>query len=101
TVAASSAAAMAMVEQEQQLQNYINAGSYRPAITLTLQLNHPARLLSLFTSVVNTFPPEVGSLCGVKAVDEVLGSLSDQQLFLLLLRLRDWNTNARTAPVAQ
>jgi U3 small nucleolar RNA-associated protein 13 len=100
TQAATTAAATEFVEQEQELQNYIHAGSYRSAITLALQLNHPARLLSLFTTVV-TKSPEEGSLCGSKAVDEVLGSLSDGQLFTLLLRLRDWNTNARTASVAQ
>ena len=100
THAASADAATQFVEEEQELQNYIHAGSYRSAITLALQLNHPARLLSLFTSVV-TSPPEKDSLCGVKAVDEVLSSLSDEQTFMLLLRLRDWNTNNRTAPVAQ
>jgi U3 small nucleolar RNA-associated protein 13 len=100
TLAASTAAATQFVEQEQELQNYIHAGSYRSAITLALQLNHPARLLSLFTSVV-TASSEEGSLCGNKAVDEVLGSLADEQIFTLLLRLRDWNTNARTAPIAQ
>jgi U3 small nucleolar RNA-associated protein 13 len=100
TIAASKAAATQFVEQEQELQNYIHAGSYRSAITLALQLNHPARLLSLFTSVI-TGPFEEGSLCGLKAVDEVLGSLADEQIFTLLLRLRDWNTNVRTAPIAQ
>lgn len=100
TIAASKAAATQFVEQEQELQNYIHAGSYRPAITLALQLNHPARLLSLFTAVT-TGPFEEGSLCGLKAVDEVLGSLADEQIFTLLLRIRDWNTNVRTAPVAQ
>ncbi|KAF4633626.1 hypothetical protein G7Y89_g4485 [Cudoniella acicularis] len=101
TQAATTAAATQFVEQEQELQNYIHSGSYRSAITLALQLNHPGRLLSLFTSVVTTTSPEEGSLCGLKAVDEVLGSLSDDQIFTLLLRIRDWNTNARTAPVAQ
>lgn len=101
TQAASTAAATQFVEQEQELQNYIHSKSYREAITLALQLNHPARLLSLFTSVVTVNPPEAGSICGVKAVDEVLSSLSDQQIFALLLRIRDWNTNNRTAPVAQ
>ncbi|KAH8804552.1 WD40-repeat-containing domain protein [Xylogone sp. PMI_703] len=100
TQEAAVAAATQFVEQEQELQNHIHAKDYRSAITLALQLNHPGRLLSLFTSVVNA-PPEEGSLCGNKAVDEVLRSLSDEQLFMLLLRLRDWNTNARTAPVAQ
>ena len=100
TQAAASQAASHLVEQEQELQNHILAGSYREAITLALQLNHPGRLLGIFTSVT-TQEPEEGSLCGVQAVDEVLGNLSDDQIFLLLLRLRDWNTNARTAPVAQ
>ncbi|MCJ1339037.1 U3 small nucleolar RNA-associated protein 13 [Bachmanniomyces sp. S44760] len=101
TVAESAAKSTARVEQEQQLQNYIHRSNYREAITLALQLNHPARLLSLFTNVVNTSPPEAGSMCGVKAVDDVLTRLGDDQLFTLLLRVRDWNTNARTAPVAQ
>ncbi|TPX10456.1 uncharacterized protein E0L32_008675 [Thyridium curvatum] len=102
TQQAASEAALRLIEQEQELENHMRAGSYREAITLALQLNHPGRLLSLFTAVV-TSPrgPEPGSLCGLRAVDDVLRSLSDDQLFLLLLRLRDWNTNARTAPVAQ
>jgi U3 small nucleolar RNA-associated protein 13 len=101
TQEASTAAATQFVEQEQELQNYIHSKSYRQAITLALQLNHPGRLLSLFTSVVTTSPPEEGSLTGLKAVDEALAQLSDLQIFSLLLRLRDWNTNNRTAPVAQ
>lgn len=101
TIAASSEAATQRVEQEQMLQNYVHAGRYREAITLALQLNYPGKLLSLFTNVVNTSPPEAGSLSGVGEVDEVLRTLGDEQLFTLLLRLRDWNINARTAPVAQ
>ena len=101
TIAATAAASTAYVEQEQQLQNHIHQGRYREAITLALQLHHPARLLALLTHVVDTNPPEDASLSGVKAVDEVLQHLTDEQLFTLLVRLRDWNTNARTAPVAQ
>lgn len=101
TQAAATSAALKLVEQEQALENYIHAGAYRDAIVLALQLNHPGRLLNLFTKVVTTSTPEEGSLSGLKAVDQVLAGLSDEQIFLLLLRLRDWNTNARTAPVAQ
>lgn len=101
TIAATTAASTERVEQEQKLQNYIHKGSYREAITLALQLNHPARLLALFQSVVNRQPPEEGSLSGLLAVDEVLAHLSDDQLVLLLSRVRDWNTNARNAVVAQ
>lgn len=99
THAKTSEEATQFVEQEQELQNYIRAGSYRKAITLALQLNHPARLLSLFSAVATQ--NEAGSLCGSKDVDGVLKSLSDEQIYLLLLRLRDWNTNNRTAGVAQ
>ncbi len=101
TLATTAAAATARVEQEQQLQNHIHSGNYREAITLALQLNHPGRLLALLQSVVEKRPPEPGSLSGIRAVDEVLGSLSDSQLLLLISRVRDWNTNARTAVVAQ
>lgn len=101
TAAATSAAATQRVEQDQELQNYIHHGNYREAITLALALNHPARLLSLLQSVLDTSPPEQGSISGVKAVDDVLASLSDTQLLSLLNRVRDWNTNARTSPVAQ
>ncbi|KKF95826.1 putative U3 small nucleolar RNA-associated protein 13 [Ceratocystis platani] len=96
-----SQAALQLIEQEQELENHIHAGSYREAITLALQLNHPGRLLSLFTKVTSSATPDADSLSGLVAVDEVLASLSDEQLFMLLQRLRDWNTNGRTAPVAQ
>ncbi|PSR94293.1 U3 small nucleolar RNA-associated protein [Coniella lustricola] len=101
TQAAAAQAATKLVEQEQQLENYMHTGAYRDAIALALQLNHPGRLLKLFTAVVTSKTPDHDSLCGLRAVDEVLATLSDEQIFLLLLRLRDWNTNARTAPVAQ
>lgn len=101
TAAKTSAAATQRVEQDQELQNYIHRGNYREAITLALALNHPARLLSLLQGVIDTAPPEMGSMSGLKAVDEVLSSLSDEQLLSLLMRVRDWNTNARTSPVAQ
>lgn len=101
----------ARVEQDQQLQNYIRAGAYREAITLALQLNHPGRLLSLFTTAIDaaedpTRPAEereraASSLTGNPSIDEVLQSLDASNLRSLLLRLRDWNTNARTSRVSQ
>ena len=96
-----SAAANQRIEQDQELQHHIHLGHYRESITLALALRHPARLLSLLQGVLNTTPSEDGSVSGLKAVDEVLSSLSDEQLLSLLSRARDWNTNARTSPVAQ
>ncbi|KKY16736.1 putative small nucleolar ribonucleoprotein complex subunit [Diplodia seriata] len=89
------------VEQDQRLQNYMHAGNWREAITLAIQLNQPGRLLNLFKGVVEAEEQEKNTLTGNVEVDEVLGSLADEQILTLLLRIRDWNTNARTAPVAQ
>lgn len=87
------------VEQEQQLSNLVYAKDYRSAITLALQLDQPGRLLSLFTAVSTTV--DDSSITGSSEVDDVVASLSDSQIYKLLLRVRDWNTNARTANVAQ
>ena len=101
TRAAAAAVNTVRIEQEQELINYVHRGNYREAIVLALQLNHPARLLALFTDVISRYPPEGGSLSGLYAVDDVLANLSGEELHTLLLRIRDWNTNARTAPIAQ
>ncbi|KAF2842762.1 small nucleolar ribonucleoprotein complex subunit [Patellaria atrata CBS 101060] len=89
------------IEENQQLDNFIYTGNYREAITLALALDQPGRLFSLFKTVVESDVPEPGSLIGRKAVDDVIANLADEQLFRLLLRIRDWNVNARTATVAQ
>ncbi|KAI5284902.1 U3 small nucleolar RNA-associated protein 13, partial [Ascosphaera acerosa] len=99
-------ASTARIEQDQQLQNYINAGAYREAITLALQLNHPGRLLALFSAALeastsSSLADNDGSITGNKDIDAVLQALDADNLYILLCRLRDWNTNARTAPVAQ
>ncbi|KAF2109083.1 WD40-repeat-containing domain protein [Lophiotrema nucula] len=101
TLEAATTAETERVELDQKLQNFAYAGSYREAITLALQMDQPARLFSLFKTVVETEKPDDDALSGLLAVDEVLANLSDEQLYKLLLRLRDWNTNVRCAPVAQ
>ncbi|KAL4775535.1 WD40-repeat-containing domain protein [Aspergillus nidulans var. acristatus] len=101
----------ARIEQDQQLQNYIVAGAYREAITLALQLNHPARLLSLFSAAIDAADDphntdiqgedRANTFTGNPSIDEVLQTLDPANLYVLLLRLRDWNTNARHSKVAQ
>ncbi|QIW96665.1 hypothetical protein AMS68_002183 [Peltaster fructicola] len=92
--------ATARVEQDQELQNHIRSSNYREAIVLALQLNHPKRLLEIFTKVVDG-QSEPASFIGSLAVDDALRQLSDGQLWSLLQRCRDWNANARTSQVAQ
>ncbi|KKK17663.1 hypothetical protein AOCH_002487 [Aspergillus ochraceoroseus] len=99
------------IEQDQQLQNYIVAGAYREAITLALQLNHPGRLLSLFNAAIDAADDpnsdssnkedHANCLTGNPSIDKVLQTLDPENLCTLLLRLRDWNTNARNSKVAQ
>lgn len=105
TTAATHATALAHeaahVERTQHLANHIAAANYREAIVLALTLDHPAQLLDLFTRVAATTAPDPGSHTGKAAVDEVLRSLDDPQLYALLVRVRDWNANARHAAVAQ
>ena len=101
TATARDQAATERIEQDQDLVNRIHDKQYREAITLALALNHPGRLLSLFQAVVDTDPAEPTSITGVVAIDEIIASLSDEQLLSLLKRIRDWNTNARTCAVAQ
>ena len=100
TALATTQQATQRVEQDQELQNHIRAANYREAIVLALQLNHPKRLLDLFTTVVNG-PHEPGSFVGKNDVDDVIASLSNSQLWSLLRRVRDWNANGRTHDVAQ
>jgi U3 small nucleolar RNA-associated protein 13 len=101
TLEAATTAETERVELDQRLQNFTYAGNYREAITLAIQMDQPGRLFSLFKTVVETEQPDADSLTGLAAVDEVLAHLSDEQLYKLLIRLRDWNTNVRSAPVAQ
>jgi U3 small nucleolar RNA-associated protein 13 len=101
TLEAATSAETERVELDQKLQNYAYAGNYREAIVLALQMDQPGRLFGLFKSVVETEKPDEGSMTGLNTVDEVLCSLADEQLYKLLLRLRDWNTNVKTAPIAQ
>ncbi len=97
TVAAAAEAAKERVEQEQQLSNHMRRGAYREALTLALQLNQPGRLLAVLSQTMTGS----GSEAAAAGVNAALASLSDDQLYTLLLRVRDWNTNGRTAPVAQ
>lgn len=87
------------VEKQQELENCVRGNEWDRAITLALELNHPFRLLKLFTEVSNN--REEGSITGLNDVDTVLADLDDKRLLKLLERVRDWNTNGRTSLIAQ
>ena len=113
------------VEREQEFSNLVLLKDYRNAIALAFQLNQPRRLLQLFTQVASSRPdydamasmdrlladalgtslPSLeaghGSITGLEAVDQIVAQLPHAQLVQLLAYIRDWNTSARTSPMAQ
>jgi len=67
-----------------------------------MELDQPYRLLNLFNEVISNSSVQMDkSITGLAEVDQVIATLSDEQLTKLLLRVRDWSTNARTSHVAQ
>ena len=92
------AAEVTRLEQEQRLNNLTVSGSFREAVILALQLNHPARLFALISKLI---AGSMGETNFQSSLDSVLVDLSDKQIISLLARIRDWNSSARTAPVAQ
>jgi U3 small nucleolar RNA-associated protein 13 len=101
TILASREKESQQVALQQDLENYVYGQNWREAIALALQLDQPARLLSLFKTVVESDTFEKDSFTGLREVDDVIASLADEQIFKLLLRVRDWNTNARNFVVGQ
>ena len=69
---------------------------YKRAIEVALSLGHPGRLLQLFKEL-----NEGSGVTGSAAVDEVLRGLTSEDLVRLLRYIRDWNTRASSAAVAQ
>jgi U3 small nucleolar RNA-associated protein 13 len=88
--------------REQDLENYIQRKDWRNAILTAMSLDHPFRLLNLFKEVIsNASDEKESSILGLSEVDEIIATLSMPQLSVLLSRVRDWSTNARTSLVAQ
>ncbi|KAF5118724.1 hypothetical protein DV495_001001 [Geotrichum candidum] len=88
------------IEKEQELDNYVFNKDWKNAIILALSLDQPYKLLKLFMEVSNNNLEE-GSITGLVAVDRAIGELDLEMVARLLKRVRDWNTNGRTSPIAQ
>ncbi|KAF9785694.1 WD40 repeat-like protein [Thelephora terrestris] len=94
-----------LVSKEQDFLNYVSLRDYRNAILLALAMQQPGRLLSLFKSVRGGLDVEglnrFKSFTGSPAVDEVIRTMSAEDLITLIKFVRDWNSNAKTSGVAQ
>lgn len=94
-----------LASKEQDFLNYISLRDYRNAILLALAMQQPGRLLSLFKSVRGGLnlkgPDQSKSFTGSAAVDEVIRTMSTEDLITLIKFVRDWNSNAKTSEIAQ
>lgn len=99
------------VQVEQDFINYVALKDYRRAILLALSMSQPGRLFNLFSTVVKGRQPDdlsaedesqpVTGITGSKEIDEIIKTLPGIELVRLLKFVRDWNANAKMAPVAQ
>ncbi|KAH8914510.1 WD40 repeat-like protein [Atractiella rhizophila] len=90
------------VLKEQEFTNFLAIKDYKNAIVVAMETKNGPRLLRLFSLVWrHRGEQDVEFLTGSKDVDAVIDSLSPEQLEQLLKFVRDWNTNTRTAGIAQ
>lgn len=98
------------VQVEQDFINYVALKDYRRAILLALSMSQPGRLFNLFSTVVkgrrrqpdlSEEEQESQGITGSKEIDEIVKTLPGIELVRLLKFVRDWNANAKMAPVAQ
>ncbi len=84
------------VLKEQNLNNYVHRKEWRKAIHLALNMQHQGRLYSILDQMCNEVPHE-----SERVLRAVYQALSSSQLEQCLEYLRDWNTNAKHALIAQ
>jgi U3 small nucleolar RNA-associated protein 13 len=76
---------------------------YRNALLLALSMNQPGRVLRIFENVEKAASKEHGiqSFTGSTAVDEVIRRLSREEIWQLLLNVRNWNATTKNSVTAQ
>lgn len=93
------------VEKEQTLKNYLLNEDWTNAFLLALTLDHPMRVFNVLKQSLNARKAgseEQGKITIFnEELDNVIGTLDNEKLLLLLKRCRDWNTNARSHKIAQ
>lgn len=85
------------------MQNFMLKKDYLNAILLAMSLDQPFRLLTLFRQVMETrsATDNADSITGSPQIDKIMAELKSPNLDKLLGYVRDWNTNAKHAYIAQ
>jgi len=68
-----------LCNREQDLSNFIMKKDYKNAIILSMELDHPYRLMKLFSEVLYQ-KKDPDSILGLEAVDDVIFNLSNDQV---------------------
>lgn len=82
---------------QQDLDTFVAKKDYKSAIHLALHLGHGGRLAMLFQEILNSGQLSFAS----SGVDVIISKLNDDKLGKLLDFVRQWNTTAKLARVAQ
>ena len=82
------------LNREQRLSNAIRRRHWKEALDIALSLKQPRRLHYVLNELVKE------GVGGVMKVGELVCGLDDERLDVLLTYVRDWNTNSKTAMIA-
>lgn len=88
------------VEQEQLLSNYINNNDWSNAFLLALTLDHLMRLYNVLKALIGA-NSNADLPVGSAKLEETISKLDDNQMVLLLKKVRDWNINFKHFEIAQ
>eukprot|EP01126_Amoeba_proteus_P063956 TRINITY_DN888_c0_g2_i2.p1 TRINITY_DN888_c0_g2~~TRINITY_DN888_c0_g2_i2.p1 ORF type:complete len:458 (-),score=107.05 TRINITY_DN888_c0_g2_i2:77-1450(-) len=92
----------------QELENLVRCKSYKAAVKLALSLDQPRQLFNIFVEMISHLSSplvENTSVDGVQdeseLLDDIILSLSVEDLSKFLFYLRDWNTHSRSSIIVQ
>jgi U3 small nucleolar RNA-associated protein 13 len=90
-----------LLTREQTFNNFVAINDFQNAFVLALTMDQPARLLSLFRRLTSNTALDKDSITGSQRVDEIIASLSFEDLTRLLRHVRTWNASYKTSGTAQ
>lgn len=88
------------IEREQTLNNYVNNKDWSNAFLLALTLNQSMKLYNVIKASIG-LNQDSNSILGSIELENTIGKLSQDQLLLLLKKLRDWNVNFKLFEISQ
>lgn len=88
------------LNREQRLSNAIRRREWKEAMDIALTLKQPRRLHNVLTEIIKQEQQGGGGGSAEAKLAQLLTGLDDERMDVLLTYVRDWNTNSKTAAVA-